>query len=201
MTAARGRTSTSLPASLPAAFSYSDARRHGLSEHRLRALRDGGALESPRRGLYLRADANAADPDLLEIAARAPEATLCLRSALARHDLIDDIPYEIDIALPRGRRTPRTAAPARWHHFDKSTFHIGRQAVELSHGLDLGLYSPERCIVDAFRLQHHEGSELATDALKAWLRRQEAKPADLLALAGAFPKAQPSLRRALQILL
>ncbi|MEX2289241.1 MAG: hypothetical protein WD794_02810 [Mycobacteriales bacterium] len=103
--------------------------------------------------------------------------------------------------LPRGKRAPRTAAPARWHHFDKSTFHLGRQVVELSEGLALGLYSPERCIVDAFRLQHQEGSDLAINALKAWVHRQEAKPAALLMLAGAFPKALPSLRRALQILL
>jgi hypothetical protein len=50
-----------------------------------------------------------------------------LRSALTRHELIDDIPAEIDIAIPRGSWTPATTAPVRWrHHFDPETFEMGR---------------------------------------------------------------------------
>lgn len=188
-------------ATLPAAFSYTDARRSGLSERRLRALRASGELQELSRGLYLRSDAPLIDTDLLQIAARSPEATLCLRSALARHELIDDIPSRIDIALPRGRRTPSINAPARWHHFDPRTFDLGRDTFALAPGLTIGVFNAQRCVIDAFRLRHQEGPELAIDALKAWLRRRDSKPAALLKLAGSFPQAEPALRHALDILL
>jgi len=184
---------------LPPAFTFAQARQGGLSERNLRELRELGRLETLARGIYLRS--GAADADLLQVAARTPEATLCLRSALARHELIDDIPFEIDLALPRGKRRPAMTAPARWHHFDADTFHLGQGRLSLAGGLSIGLYSPERCIVDAFRLRHLEGTELAHQSLKAWLRTRHAQPAVLLHLAKSFPKAEPSLRQALELLL
>ena len=197
----RGSDARDLLRALPPAFTFSQARQSGLSERHLRELRELGRLETIARGIYLRSDADDADADLLQIAARAPEATMCLRSALARHELIDDIPFEIDVALPRGRRSPSTTAPARWHHFDANTFGLGQDRLDLSGGLSIGLYNPERCIVDAFRLRHVEGTDLAHHALKAWLRTRGSQPAALLSLAASFPKAAPSIRRALELLL
>lgn len=106
---------------LPATFPYTEARAAGMSDRQLSALRRAGTIEHLGRGLYQRADAiGEADPDLLETAHRAPSATLCLTTALARHGLSDVIPARIDIALPRGRRHPRTGsghlAQLRDHH-------------------------------------------------------------------------------------
>ena len=67
----------------------------------------------------------AGDEDLIEIAALRPRATLCVPTALPRHDLIDDIPAELDIAAPwhpcRGHHLPVAT-----HEFDPETFTIGR---------------------------------------------------------------------------
>jgi hypothetical protein len=189
-------------AGLPATFSYTDARAAGLSDRRLYALRDAGLIEPLGRGLFERADAvGNVDSDLLEIAHRAPQATLCLTTALARHGLSDAIPASIDVALPRGQRHPRTQAPVSWHSFDLDTFDIGRDDLTLTPDLNIGLYSSERCIIDAFRLRHLHGTENAVEALRRWLRRPGAQPATLLAMAGAFPKAGPALRSTLEILL
>ena len=189
-------------AGLPATFTYTDARAAGLSDRRLYSLRDAGLIEPLGRGLFERADAvGHADSDLLEIAHRAPQATLCLTTALARHGLSDAIPASIDIALPRGQRHPRTRAPVSWHSFDLGTFGIGRGGLTLTADLNIGLYNPERCIIDAFRMRHLEGTETAVEALRRWLRRPGAQPATLLAMARAFPKAGPALRSTLEILL
>lgn len=95
---------------LPNAFSYSLARERGLSDRRLRGLVADGVLDRLGHGLYRKADAPPADLDRIEIALRAPEATLCLTSALSLHDLTDAIPPEIDVALPRTTRPPRVSA-------------------------------------------------------------------------------------------
>jgi len=191
-----------MPGGLPAVFSYSQARAHGLSDRRLYALRDEGLIEQLGRGLFQRAEATgAADPNLIEIAHRAPVATLCLTTALARYGLTDAIPARIDAALPRGHRRPATAAPVSWHTFAADTFDIGRDELALSTETSIGIYNPPRCIIDAFRLRHREGPEPAIEALRRWLRQRGTQPAQLLAMAHAFPKAEPALRSALQILL
>lgn len=159
-----------LPSSLPELFSYTDALGAGLSDRQLRALTDVGVIEKIGRGLFATAMLDA-DPDLIEVAFRSPRATMCLTSALARHGLTDEIPMTIDLAIPRGTRAPVTEAPITWHRFDPRTFDLGRESLDIGGGYQIGLYSPERSICDAFRLRYREGTEPATEALKRWLRR------------------------------
>lgn len=190
--------SDELLACLPETFRYSEALDR-ISERQFRRLKDDGSIIALSRGLYRKSDW-LGDEDLIEIAAKAPQATLCLRSALARHDLIDDIPAEIDIAIPRGSWTPETTTPVRWRHFDTETFDLGRGSLDIGGGRSIGLYSAERSIIDAFRLRHLEGADLANEALKRWLR-QSGQPSELLALARSFPRALTALRETLEILL
>lgn len=187
-----------LLASLPDTFRYSEALEQ-ISERQLRRLIGEGAVVAFSRGVYRKSDW-LGDEDLIEIAARAPRAALCLRSALARHDLIDDIPAEIDVAVPRGSWTPETIAPVRWRHFDVASFDVGRDQLDIGGGRRIGMYSAERSIVDAFRMRHLEGADLANEALKRWLRRG-GQPSELLRLARSFPRAETALRGTLEILL
>ena len=90
---------------------------------------------------------------------------------------------------------------ASWHSFAVDTFDLGRDDLVLGGDLRIGLYRPERCIVDAFRLRHREGDDIAVEALRRWLRRRAAQPNILLVMARHFPKAEPALRAALEVLL
>src|SRR5215467_7203863 len=102
------RSKTPVPGreALPLVFTYTSARAAGISAERLYAYRDQGLVEQIGRGLYRWADAPGIDQDLLEVAYRAPRGTLCLVTALARHNLTDVVPDRIDIAIPRGARIP-----------------------------------------------------------------------------------------------
>ncbi len=186
---------------LPAVFTYSQARALGVPERELYWLRDKGFIESIARGMYRRHDLDPANIDLVEVVLRAPAATLCLTTALARHQLTDAIPASIDVALPRGQRHPSTIAPVSWRSFDSATFEIGRDIEPLDDDVGIGIYGPERSIIDAFRLRHLEGPELGNDALRRWLRRRGSSPARLLAMARRFPRAERPLHAALEILL
>ena len=190
--------SDELLAGLPETFRYSEALDH-ISERQFRRLVGDGSVVALARGLY-RKSYWLGDEDLIEIAVKAPQATLCLRSALGHHELVDDIPAEIDIAIPRGSWTPHTTAPVKWRHFDADTFDLGRSWLDIDGGRRIGLYSAERSIIDAFRMRHLEGADLANEALKRWLR-QGGQPSELLALARSFPRAQSALRATLEILL
>lgn len=192
------QTTDELLASLPDTFRYSEALEH-VSERQLRRLVQDGKVIVLSRGLYRKSDW-LGDDDLIEIAAKARQATLCLRSALARHDLIDDIPAEIDIAIPRGSWTPEVTPPVRWRHFDAHTFEIGRGRLDIAPDRGIGIYSAERSIIDAFRMRHLEGGDLAVEALKRWLRRG-GQPSELLGIARSFPPALTAIRQTLEILL
>lgn len=166
-----------------------------------RATRSG-RLDRIARGLYLPPDAPVTDWEWVEAAARRPDATICLTSALAQYDLTDTVPDALDVALPRGARRPATDAAIRWHLFDAATFDLGRQEIPvpgMGTKLSIGIYSAERCIADAFRLRGSLGYELGRDALREWLRRG-GKPADLMALASRLPRAKQPLLDALQVL-
>lgn len=194
-------SAAAVPSELPELFSYTDARRLGLSDRQLRILSERGAIEKIGRGLFSTPTLDA-DPDLIEVAFRSDRATMCLTSALARHDLTDEIPATIDLAVPRGTRAPATSAPITWHQFDPKTFDLGREDLDVGTGYRIGIYSAERSICDAFRIRHMEGSEQAVEALKRWLRRPASQPSQLLALAAKMgPRAAEPIRSALQILL
>lgn len=172
----------------------------GMSRSGLYRAARAGRLERIARGVYIPSDAPASDWDLVEAATRRSDATICLVSALAHHDLTDTIPDRLDVAIPRGARPPVTDAAIAWHRFDRSTFDVGRGTLSVS-GTDteIGLYSPERCIADAFRLRGLIGYETARDALKEWLRRG-GRPTSLIEVAALLPRTRAPILHALEVL-
>jgi predicted transcriptional regulator of viral defense system len=194
------RESAAAASALPETFTFAEATRRGLSRRSLQRLVADGLVERIARGLYRRTDADLADHDLIEIAAKVHRPTLCLLSALARHDLTDIIPAAHDVAVPRGTWLAAVSAPVHWHKFDAGTFEIGRVETPVDDAYTIGVYDAPRSIVDAFRLRHAVGPDVANEALRRWLRSGGA-PGKLLRQAEAFPAARPALLHALQVLL
>jgi hypothetical protein len=186
---------------LPPAFTYTQARAAGISAERLYAYRAKGLVDQIARGLYRWADAPEIDQDLLEIVHRAPRGTLCLTTALARHGLTDIIPPSIDIALPRGSRVPTLRKTIDVHVFARETFDLGREELAVGDKLSVGIYSPERTLIDIIRLRHREGPDVAWEGLRRWLARKGSKPAALLVMAKHFHGAERPVRDALEIVL
>lgn len=182
-----------------ALFRTAEARGQGVNARTLRAWVDAGLVTQIARGLYQPTGAELGDPDLIEIVTRSSRATICLTSALAQYDLVDDIPAAYDLALPRGAHRPALATRVAWRWFDAETFHIERGSEEIS-GVVVPIYSPARSIVDAFRMRGYEGYETATIALRRWLGRRGSHPSELLRIANQLPRAEGPLRTALEIL-
>lgn len=193
--------SSSLLRALPVAFTREAALQAGISAALLERLAKEGEVKRLAHGLYLNADAELLNLDLAEARLRSSLTTICLTSALARHDLIDEIPARIDLALPRGKRLPYVHAPVQWHKYDPATFDVGRQTESLGRGLDIGIYDAPRTIVDAFNPRLGLPREQAIEALRNWLRRKGSQPSILLAIAEHWPHARAGLIEVLQVLL
>lgn len=127
-------------------FRWAEARSAGLTQPRLYRLVEAGRVERIGHGLYLRTDAPPMDLDLIEVASAAPQATLCLTSALAYHGLIDGIPSRIHLALPANAHRPVLTAAVSWHQFAAETFDTGRSDLEVAVGYTIGLYDSGRSI-------------------------------------------------------
>jgi hypothetical protein len=190
-------------ATLPDMLGYDDLARQGFTRYGLDRLIAAGEFERISPGLFLRSGlADDTTAAWIAIAAKKPDATLCLLTALSLHELTDEIPTRSDIAIPRGTQ-PATVyhTPITWHRFDADTFGIGRGEHALPNGLSIGLYSAERALIDLFRLRHTWGSDLALGALKRWLRGRGNSPGALLTMAENFPQARPAIQQALEVLL
>ena len=178
----------------------SEAKAIGLSRSGFYRAARNGELERIAWGIYVAADAPPADWDWLEAATRRPDATICLTSALAHHELTDAIPAALDVALPRGSRTPASRGTIAWHQFDKGTFGIGQEKIPIpGTNHTIGIYSAERSIVDAFRMCDEVGYELGRESLKKWLRRG-GKPAHLVEIASRISRAKSPVMHALEVL-
>jgi hypothetical protein len=197
----RPRLDSALLRALPVAFTREAALTAGVSAALLERLVKEGEVERFAHGLYLNADAGLLNVDLAEIRLRSPMATICLTSALARHDLIDLIPARIDVAVPRGKRLPAVTAPVQWHKYNPEHFDVGRVTEPLGRGLDIAIYSAQRSLVDAFNPRLGLPREQAIEALRTWLKRKGSQPTELLNIAEHWPHARAGLLDVLQVLL
>ena len=128
--------------------------------------------------------ADASHPELLGVAHRAPVAVICLVSAAALDDLTDELPLAVQIALPRGARSPRiTHPPVEVFHFDVSTFQLGLGEVEAAPGERVRAHTAARTVVDLMRFRRRIGEPLALGALRRYLTSIGARPGLLLELA------------------
>lgn len=134
------------------------------------------------RGVFRRADAPPASyPDLLAVAYRVPRAIVCCLSAAAVHDLTDDLPVAVQIAVPKNSRAPRIDfPPVEVFRFAVDTFEVGLASVEAVRGEPVRIYDPERTVVDLMRLRHRLGEPVAHTALRRYARRRDARPPLLL---------------------
>ncbi|MBC7679291.1 MAG: hypothetical protein H7233_09910 [Pseudorhodobacter sp.] len=172
-------------AALPATFTTSTARAAGVQFRDLYAARDAGVLVELSRGVFRKADAPLATyPDLLAVAYRAPRAVVCLLSAAAVHDLTDENPLAVQIAVAKGTWPPRiTHPPVEVFTWDRAGAEIGIELVEAAPGEPVRVYSAPRTVVDLMRLRARIGEPVAHVALRRYLARRDARVGELLELA------------------
>src|ERR1700723_221332 len=105
----------------------------GVHTDALYALRESGRVVELGRGLYRLAEVGEAEhPDLAVVAARAPNAAVCLISALSYHDITTQIPSSVHLAVPRGSyHYIKLSMPVTLYRFNPKTFNKGPGRINL----------------------------------------------------------------------
>jgi predicted transcriptional regulator of viral defense system len=153
----------------------------GIHPRTLYQLRDDGVIEPVSRGVYRLAElGELSHPDLVTVALRVPRAVVCLISALAVHDATTQIPHEVQIAVPRGTKTPQLEhPPLRVFRFSGPALTEGIEVVEVD-AVQVRIYDLAKTVVDCFRFRNKIGIDIAIEALGLAVKRRRVAPADIL---------------------
>jgi predicted transcriptional regulator of viral defense system len=169
-------TSSRLEASgIGAFFRPRDLERLDIPFAELQRAVAAGTVEKVGRGLYRLA---ATEPSEFEtfalVVSAAPNAIICLLSALSLHGIGTQIPHEVWLALDRKARRPaRIPAKLRIVRFSGAMLTYGVETHAIL-GVPARVTSPARTIVDCFRYRSKLGLDVALEALRDALRSKTA---------------------------
>lgn len=134
-----------------------------------------GELVRRSRGLYTVADHEPTeDTGLAAVAARSPNAVICLLSALRFHDLTTQLPWEVWIMIDRKARQPTIDhPPLRVFRASGAALHAGVDAHRIE-GATVRVTCPAKTVADCFRYRSKVGTDVAIEALRDCWRQRKA---------------------------
>jgi predicted transcriptional regulator of viral defense system len=147
----------------------------GLPRQYLVRLHHQGKLKRPGRGIYTLPDADVTEHhSYAEVTKRVPEATVCLLSALAFHQITTQSPASVWIALPKGARKPALDSPSlRIVRLSGLSLTKGIENHQVD-GVPIRVYSAAKTVADCFKFRNKIGLDIAIEALKDCLRQKRA---------------------------
>lgn len=147
------------------------ANKEGISTYNLDKMIGMGIIEKVGRGKYaLKGYSLSEFSSMLEACKQVPSGVICLTTALAYYDLVDTIPYEVDVAIERKSRMPMVEyPPIRFHWYPKQIFLSGIDEIKKPEGI-IRIYKIEKSIADSFKYWNKIGENIAIEALKAYLK-------------------------------
>ncbi len=155
-------------------------RDAGITAATISRMLDDGEVIRLARGLYQRPDAPLdANHSLAEAAKRVPKGVVCLVSALAFHELTDQLPRAVWMAIGLRDWAPKNGNPPI--HIVRFTEALLKDAVitERIEGVPVKVFGVAKTITDCFRHRRTVGQSIALEGLQEALRQRKATPAEI----------------------
>lgn len=186
--------------SLPPTFTTHTAQALGVHPRDLYLWRESGIVLELSRGVFRRSDAPPASyPDFLAVSLRSPQAIVCCISSAAVHELTDELPETVHIAIPKRSHIPAISfPPVTVFRFEEAAFELGLTSIEAGPAEPIRIYDAARTVVDLMRFRKRFGEPTAYLALSRFLQVPGAQPKLLLDYAEALGSFGP-MRSALDI--
>lgn len=144
-----------------------------------RMVRDGEVVRLSR-GLYQLPDAELdVNHSLAEAAKRVPKGVVCLVSALAFHELTDQLPARVWLAIGKGDWAPTPGQPPI--RIVRFTPRLLAESVEIHavEGVRVRVFGVAKTVADCFRHRTAVGLSVAIEGLQEALRQRKATPAEI----------------------
>lgn len=149
-----------------------DLEGAGIPRAYLRRLSERGLLEQVDRGLYQLAEAPVTElHSIAHVAARLPNASVCLLSALQIHNLTTEAPHAVWIMIDRHGRMPKLTYPKL--EVVRASGIAREQGLQTRtvEGVNVSVTTPAKTVADCFRYRSHVGLDVALAALRDYLRK------------------------------
>ncbi|MBN8848039.1 MAG: AbiEi antitoxin N-terminal domain-containing protein [Pseudomonadota bacterium] len=174
-----------------------ELRTAGVAAQTIARALDDGELDRIARGLYQRHGASIeTDQALAEVAKRIPKGVIAMLSALAYHQLTDQMPRRVWIALGKSDWSPAPSyPPIRLVRFSDQYLRQGVEHHQIA-GVMVPIYSIPKTIADLFRNPKLVDRSVAIEGLRAALDQRKVRPAEISESAqagGVWKTMQPYL--------
>jgi predicted transcriptional regulator of viral defense system len=161
-----------------------DLEALGIPRTVLKRLVERGQLVRRSRGVYIAADHEPTrHTDVAEVCARAPNATVCLISALDFHELTTQIPHAVWIMIDRSGRRPKIERPPIHIVYASGQARTAGVETHKVEGVKVAVTNPAKTVADCFKYRDHVGQDVAIEALRDCLRQRKATPSDVYEMA------------------
>ncbi|MET0791635.1 MAG: type IV toxin-antitoxin system AbiEi family antitoxin domain-containing protein [Polyangiaceae bacterium] len=165
----------------------------GVPKAAVLRLADAGKLERIGRGLYALPGREVDESEaLVQVAKRVPEGVVCLLTALSFHNLTDQNPSQVWLAIDRKARRPRLDWPPLevvWWSHEVLSFGVMTKTIG---GVVLRVTSPAKTVADCLKYRHKLGTDVAVQALRDYRRGR--RSIDELFVAARFCRVERTLR-------
>lgn len=158
----------------------SEFRAAGVTAATVSRMLESGEVTRLGRGLYQLPGAPLdANHSLAEAAKRIPKGVVCLVSALAFHELTDQLPRAVWMAIGTKDWAPKEGTPpVRIVRFTE-TFLEDDVITERIEGVPVKIFGVAKTIADCFRHRRTVGQSVALEGLQEALRQRKATPAEI----------------------
>lgn len=152
----------------------------GVSFRQLQRLVAEGTVEKLGGGVYRLSEVEPNEFETIAmVASAAPNAIVCLLSALRIHEIGTQSPHQVWLAIDRKARIPRRLpAKVRIVRFSGQmlTYGVVKQSMQ---GVRVRLTNPARTVVDCFRYRNKIGLDVAMEALRDAVRSRKAMVSEI----------------------
>lgn len=174
-----------------------ELRNEGIAGSTIQRALDDGDLVRISRGLYQDPQCDIeSEQTLAEVSKRIPKGVIAMVSALAFHELTDQIPRKTWVAIGTSDWSPvPSVPPVRIVRFADKYLHQGVEQKVIS-GIDVPVYSVAKTLADVFRNGRLVDRSVAVEGLRAALDQRKATPSEIAEAArigGAWRIMRPYL--------
>ena len=158
----------------------SEFKANGITAATIGRMVRGGEVTRLARGLYQLPDAPLdANHSLAEAAKRVPRGVVCLVSALAYHEMTDQLPRAVWMAIGTRDWMPKVGRPElRIVRFTNALLNDDVLTVDIEN-VPVKVFGVAKTIADCFRHRRKVGQTVALEGLQEALRQRKASPAEI----------------------
>jgi predicted transcriptional regulator of viral defense system len=168
-------------------------------KYHLRQLIKEGVIGKVKRGFYHLNDSSLVFQES-EVAKMIPNGIFCMFTTWSFYGLTTHISAEYHVAIPKSLKIVLPEyPPVKLYYWVAETFELGKNSVVMNNS-QVNVYDIERSVCDAVKFRNKIGTDLMSEILRNYIRRDDKNLDKLLKYAAAL-RISNTLNQILQVIL